>query len=141
MGDKQSKPQVVIAIDFGTSYTGYAYSYVKNREKTNLNENWGAELGAQFYKTPTAVLYSKGKEKFQSFGFEAENDYYHEIETCTEKQIKPGLYRFFKMQLHEKKVCTSSLLFFFYLSSSTHLLVLFLAINFTITIEIISISG
>ncbi|XP_062582370.1 heat shock 70 kDa protein 12A-like [Saccostrea cucullata] len=63
---------LVAAIDFGTTYSGYAYSFKDNWAKV-LTNNWsgGEQLS---YKAPTALLLKPDKS-FKAFGFEAENCY------------------------------------------------------------------
>lgn len=47
---------MVAAIDFGTTYSGYAFSFKHEPDSVKMNKNWGARLGVQSYKTPTCVL-------------------------------------------------------------------------------------
>ena len=71
---------VVVAIDFGTTYSGYAFSFRKDFAENvagHLTEvstkNWfSGDL--QSDKTPTTLLLDKDKN-FVSFGYEAETDY------------------------------------------------------------------
>ena len=37
--------KAVCAMDFGTTYSGYAYSFSTNPKEISLNKNWGANLG------------------------------------------------------------------------------------------------
>ena len=36
---------MVAAIDFGTTFSGYAFSFRKNQTDIKMNKNWGAGLG------------------------------------------------------------------------------------------------
>ena len=36
---------LVAGLDFGTTYSGYAFSFVDDPEKIITNNNWGEELG------------------------------------------------------------------------------------------------
>ena len=36
---------LVAAIDFGTTFTRYAYSFKANKDDIKVNKKWGAELG------------------------------------------------------------------------------------------------
>ena len=97
---------VVAAIDFGTTYSGYAYSFrdeLKNDPlKIYCNGAWltGGE-GLCTLKTSTTILFNKRGE-FDSFGFEAETRY---AELAEEGEHSGWRYfRHFKMKLHDKSV-------------------------------------
>lgn len=67
---------LVAAIDFGTAYSGYAFSPRCDFNKDPLkicSNTWGAGT-LMSLKTSTCVLFDKNK-KFHSFGFEAEDNY------------------------------------------------------------------
>ena len=92
------------AIDFGTSYSGYAFRFTGETD-IHINENWSAAAGMISYKTPTCVLtrYSKssGRHTFLEFGFKAQDTYKRsDKEMC--------LFDTFKMKLHtiEEQVST-----------------------------------
>ena len=94
---------MVAAIDFGTTYSGFAYSYKGEYDKNKLdiyaNQIWnsgGKQIMSQ--KTPTCILLNKDKE-FESFGFDAENQY--------ADIVIDGYYFFdrFKMILYTREVC------------------------------------
>ncbi|XP_052690682.1 heat shock 70 kDa protein 12A-like [Crassostrea angulata] len=77
MDDYFSPWPVVCAIDFGTTYSGYAYSmrpdYERNPLNIEFNPPWSnAEMMTP--KTPTCILFDKS-ENFHSFGYEAEKKY------------------------------------------------------------------
>ena len=38
---------LVVAIDFGTTFSGYALSFRNNPEEIRMNKNWGENLGFQ----------------------------------------------------------------------------------------------
>jgi hypothetical protein len=63
---------LVAAIDFGTTYSGYAYSF-KDSWATVRTNSWkgGEQLS---YKAPTALLLNPDLS-FKAFGFEAESFY------------------------------------------------------------------
>ena len=94
---------VVVAIDIGTSFSGYAYSDKKEIKNNNINLNiWNANTTvSQTSKAPTVVLLDKNKE-FDSFGYEAEENYAGHVEKKTHMEC----YRFrnFKMRLYQEKV-------------------------------------
>ncbi|XP_035678978.1 heat shock 70 kDa protein 12A-like [Branchiostoma floridae] len=88
---------MVAAIDFGTTYSGYAFSFMSSPEDIIMNKNWGENVGFQSYKTPTSVLLSPERE-FVAFGFEAISKY-----TTLLKEEEDKEYYFFdrfKMRLH-----------------------------------------
>lgn len=71
---------MVAAIDFGTTYSGYAYSMKGEyeRDKLNIHTNQAWNSGGRSLmslKTPTCVLIRKENTQFESFGYEAENSY------------------------------------------------------------------
>ena len=91
----------VIAIDFGTTFSGYAFSMRTNQNEIVMNKNWGAEAGFQGYKTPTTLMLEPDGS-LKSFGFQAENDF-TSLETY---KIQKGyqLFQRFKMELYAHEV-------------------------------------
>ncbi|XP_062596838.1 heat shock 70 kDa protein 12B-like [Saccostrea cucullata] len=69
---------LVAAIDLGSTYSGFAFSYKHEYENDPLkirSNNWTSGSGGLLtLKTPTCVLFSKDKV-FDSFGYEAEDKY------------------------------------------------------------------
>lgn len=65
----------IIAIDFGTAYSGYAFS-VTTREAGSepYLKTWGEEIGVETPKAPTCILFDE-YEQFLSFGYEAKLAY------------------------------------------------------------------
>ena len=59
---------MVAAIDFGTTYSGYAFAFTSEPNNIRMNKNWAC---GQFnsYKTPTTILF--GPNGFMHFGYEA----------------------------------------------------------------------
>lgn len=96
----------VVALDFGTTFSGYAFSarseYNQDPLKIQLNQEWSAE-GTQLLsqKTPTSILIRQDGS-FIAFGYEAEDMFYSAIET--EERENVMLFRRFKMELHNKMV-------------------------------------
>ena len=88
------------AIDFGTAYSGYAFSLRTDPSKIYTNKGWNADK-LLTYKTPTCVLLNSRKQ-FDSFGYEAENKYVD----LAEDETHEGwfLFRRFKMILHNNEV-------------------------------------
>lgn len=65
----------IIAIDFGTAYSGYAFSITSRGEEIDpYVKVWGEEVGLETPKTPTCILFDK-QEDFISFGYVAKEDY------------------------------------------------------------------
>jgi molecular chaperone DnaK (HSP70) len=75
---KKQDALVVVGIDFGTTYSGYGYSfrdeYNNDHSKIFSNSDWKSEDGLVTTKTPTVILFDENG-KFQSFGYEAEEAY------------------------------------------------------------------
>lgn len=88
------------AIDFGTAYSGYAFSFKSNPMKIQTNASWSQRLVS--LKTPTSVLVNPG-QKFDSFGYDAEIKYAELLEEEGESEGW-ALYRRFKMVLHNNPV-------------------------------------
>ncbi|XP_060559261.1 heat shock 70 kDa protein 12B-like [Ruditapes philippinarum] len=97
-----AKHFIVAAIDFGTTYSGYAYSF-KDSYKTDplkiFSNTWTDGCGALTLKQPTCALFD-GNGKFHSFGYEAE-DKYAKL-ASSDKHIGWKYFRHFKMSLHNK---------------------------------------
>ena len=94
---------MVVAIDFGTTFSGYAFSFKDSPEDIKMNNNWGSGVGFQASKTPTCVLVNPQGD-FQAFGYEAEDQYGKMVEDGTTDISQWGFYKQFKMILHQKKV-------------------------------------
>ena len=93
---------IVAAIDFGTTYSGYAYSMRDRPHNIFSNQQWYAG-GRQLIslKTPTCVLINP-QEELDSFGFEAENKY---VELAHDDRHKDWFFfQNFKMTLYHDKV-------------------------------------
>lgn len=69
---------IVVAIDFGTTYSGWAFSIRKQFQDNKLdiqaNSGWKSGDGLVTPKVPTCILFDKN-EMFHSFGYEAESTY------------------------------------------------------------------
>ena len=97
---------LVAAIDFGTTYSGYAFSTKADFQKDPLqiraNQSWAS--GGKYLlslKTPTCLLLDNGGN-FVSFGFDAENKYADLV--MDEKQDEYYFFHRFKMKLHNNNV-------------------------------------
>ena len=106
---------VVVAIDFGTTFSGYAFSFLSDRGNTqptddessiqngpiHMMRRWeGGDPGVINQKTLTALLLTP-QGQFQAFGFTARN-YYHDLDP-TEAQ-RWMYFDKFKMALHSNPV-------------------------------------
>jgi len=96
-----SKFMAVVAIDFGTTYSGFAFSFNDEIAEggIHMNRDWGNEEGHSTLKTPTSILLRPNKE-FDSFGYHADDRYVH----FTYGEEKKYYYlKHFKMELHKSK--------------------------------------
>ncbi|XP_045203146.2 heat shock 70 kDa protein 12A-like [Mercenaria mercenaria] len=101
MGTPNEDYLLVAAIDFGTAYSGYAFSTRTDHGKDPLKvcaNTWGAG-NLMSLKTSTCVLFDRNK-KFHSFGFEAEDNY--SDFALDEKHQDFYFFRRFKMKLFDK---------------------------------------
>ncbi|XP_053399071.1 heat shock 70 kDa protein 12A-like [Mercenaria mercenaria] len=97
----------VAAIDFGTTYSGYAFSFHGDFNEDPLKiitNNWlvGATKAVSL-KTPSCILFDPDRN-FHSFGFEAEDEYADLA--ADEKHYEWFYFKRFKMLLYEQKKLT-----------------------------------
>jgi len=95
---------VVVAIDFGTALSGYAFGFVRDPGRSvHMMRRWeGGDPGVVNQKTPTALLLDP-EGKFHSFGCAA-RDFYHDLD---DDESRTWMYfDRFKMALHHDQVCT-----------------------------------
>ena len=96
---------IVAAIDFGTTYSGYAFAlrheFNADPLKATANQwNVGSRSSVSL-KTPTCILFSPDK-KYDSFGYEAEDKY---ANLALDDHHHDWYYfRRFKMSLYENRV-------------------------------------
>ncbi|XP_074677823.1 heat shock 70 kDa protein 12B isoform X3 [Strix aluco] len=88
---------VVVAIDFGTTSSGYAFSFATDPEAIHMMRKWeGGDPGVANQKTPTSLLLTP-EGIFHSFGYTA-RDYYHDLDP---EEARDWLYfEKFKMKIH-----------------------------------------
>ncbi|XP_029450066.1 heat shock 70 kDa protein 12B isoform X1 [Rhinatrema bivittatum] len=88
---------VVVAIDFGTTSSGYAFSFSKDPEAIHMMRKWeGGDPGIANQKTPTSLLLTP-EGRFHSFGYTA-RDCYHDLDP---EEAREWLYfEKFKMKIH-----------------------------------------
>uniref|UniRef100_A0A8C6UPR8 Uncharacterized protein n=1 Tax=Neogobius melanostomus TaxID=47308 RepID=A0A8C6UPR8_9GOBI len=89
----------IIAIDFGTAYSGYAFCLSVNQQEVQHVKRWGRRASADTAKTPTCILFDENQE-FMEFGYKARDKYY---EIC--KNTNTYFYfKDFKMELYKQKI-------------------------------------
>lgn len=108
MSSAKKSKILVAAIDFGTTFSGYAFSFRTDYEndpmKISINQQWTAGSRSLIsLKAPTVVLLDKDKNFF-AFGYDAE-DKYSEL-ALDEEHHDYYYFRRFKMLLHETKHLT-----------------------------------
>ena len=85
----------IIAIDFGTAYSGYAF-LISGKEP--IVPQWGLEHGVSTPKTPTCILFDE-EEQFLKFGYDAKKEYTGKGNESAKKRL---LFENFKMELYGK---------------------------------------
>lgn len=96
---------ITAAIDFGTTYSGYAYckhaDYTRNPVNPSIQCNPWIEGETMTSKAPTCVLFTP-KQEFHSFGHEAVRTYYENPEKLDLEKFY--YFEHFKMMLYEQEV-------------------------------------
>ena len=106
---------LVAAINFGTTFSGYAFSFLYDYKRDPLKisaNSWNAGIGHLVtLKTSTCVLFDAAGN-FHSFGFEAEEKY----SDLALDEIHHNWYYFrcFKLMLYDKTVQMSFYFNFFF---------------------------
>lgn len=97
------KRDVIIAIDFGTTYSGFGYVFPNaSEEHIYVFQKWGRGQGMTYSKTPTALLLTE-KGELHKFGHAAQETYAKQA--ISKKDCKNLLYfDKFKILLHSKEV-------------------------------------
>ncbi|CAF1069173.1 unnamed protein product, partial [Adineta ricciae] len=95
---QKSNPHfVVVAIDFGTTYSGYAFAFTRDIDSILMMRKVdGNDPGVINQKTPTTILLTPNLE-FHSFGFFA-RDFFHDLDPDEAKRWL--FFEKFKMHLH-----------------------------------------
>ncbi|XP_056245655.1 heat shock 70 kDa protein 12A-like [Seriola aureovittata] len=87
----------IIAIDFGTAYSGYAFSVSPREAQTEpILKTWGKKYGFDTPKTPTCILFNE-KEEFITFGYDAKMAYCKMGKTESQEKY---FFENFKMSLY-----------------------------------------
>lgn len=73
---EERKRSVTVAIDFGTTYSGFGFAEAKVSGESGIQvfRGWGRGQGFSFYKTPTSVLLAPDGN-FSKFGHAAVEAY------------------------------------------------------------------
>ena len=97
---------VVVAIDFGTSFSGFAFSFnhKDGSDEVYMNREWGQEQGYSTFKTPTCLLLDQHRQ-FMKFGYEAAEKY-AELEDVQDRTFH--YFDRFKMMLYRSEVSSIS---------------------------------
>ncbi|KAK3108474.1 hypothetical protein FSP39_008744 [Pinctada imbricata] len=103
--EKVSKTFAVAAIDIGTTFSGYAFSFKHDflKDPTRvLTKHWKSTSGEiQSNKTPTCILFNQNNE-FHSFGYEAEDAYADKLLENANDASRWSFFRSFKMTLYDQ---------------------------------------
>ena len=100
-GSSRNKDKLMVcAIDFGTTYSGYAYSMRSDPMKIYCPHWTSGTSTLASYKTPTTVLLDRDEE-FVAFGYDAEKMYSELVEEEDETVEDYFYFRRFKMLLYE----------------------------------------
>lgn len=89
---------MVCAVDFGTTYTSYAYSFKEN-PTTIFCPYWKDLADLVSDKTQTSMLLDK-QQQFVAFGYEAERKYLDLVKDGNAKDF--FYFKSFKMLLYDK---------------------------------------
>ncbi|KAL4230276.1 hypothetical protein ACF0H5_010661 [Mactra antiquata] len=96
---------LVAAIDFGTTYSGYAFQskgdFILNPLKIHINQ-WENGGQGQSYKTPSCILFDP-RENFHSFGIDAINKYNDLVLDEREAAGEWYFFKQFKMLLYNEQ--------------------------------------
>ncbi|XP_053385546.1 heat shock 70 kDa protein 12B-like [Mercenaria mercenaria] len=99
-----AQPLLVAAIDFGTTYSGWAFSfahdYKTDRRKADISYWYSGTGSLATQKTPTCILIRPDGKTVEAFGYEAE-DMYEDKHGRGEGQDY-YFFKHFKMKLHQK---------------------------------------
>ncbi|XP_060588441.1 heat shock 70 kDa protein 12B-like [Ruditapes philippinarum] len=96
---------VVVAIDFGTTYSGWAFSYRHDYNRDPLKISAKSIQGNTLsLKVPTCILIKSDGKTTDSFGYDAENKY---AELCEENEQRQWFFfKRFKMMLFKDEGMT-----------------------------------
>ena len=91
----------IVAIDLGTTYSGYAFCATSDPDNIFLMRRWeGGDPGVINQKVPTSMLLNP-KMEFHSFGYTA-RDTFHDLDPAEAREWY--FLERFKLKLHSEKV-------------------------------------
>ncbi|KAK3577062.1 hypothetical protein CHS0354_003149 [Potamilus streckersoni] len=95
---------IVAAIDFGTTYSGWAFSFKHEYDADPTRISCKQWFGEQFIsmKAPTTVLIKQDRKTLDSFGYDAEKKYAELASKGSSEYQRWYFFRRFKMMLHGK---------------------------------------
>lgn len=100
-----SEPRFIVAVDFGTTFSGFAFSETSQPEVyLYYTYPFSRHFFPPYCKTRSSVLYESQKKqnlKLESWGWEAENLYKDNLKSSSEKQFR--LLSNFKLYLDSGK--------------------------------------
>ncbi|XP_060599221.1 heat shock 70 kDa protein 12B-like [Ruditapes philippinarum] len=101
---KTTKNLLVGAIDFGTTYSGWAFSFKHDYESDPTKaktKHWQSRSGTLVTeKTPTCALVNPDGKTLKAFGYDAENEYRELLDKGEEEYY--FFFKRFKMELYCK---------------------------------------
>ncbi|RIA79148.1 hypothetical protein C1645_882813 [Glomus cerebriforme] len=89
--------RILIAIDFGTTYSGFAYVHKETPENVVVNTSWPGREGNP--KAPTALLYDERYKKVIKWGNSALEEEPDEVDDDAEEQHRPRPVELFKLHI------------------------------------------
>ncbi|CAG2224049.1 unnamed protein product [Mytilus edulis] len=100
--EANDRSPVVAAIDFGTTYSGFAFSHKRKNAKI-ITKQWQSTSGTglESFKTPTSILLDP-ENTFCAFGYEAEEKY--DNLSSTGDHGRWHFFKHFKMELHSSEI-------------------------------------
>ena len=102
--DRRPTYEAVAAIDFGTTYSGYAYAFTRDPDNVHLmNQRMVGHRSGYGVQQPTVLLLNE-KGEFHSFGYDAQ-EFFHDLDE--EESGKWLYFEKFKMALHSREVSSA----------------------------------
>ncbi|CAG8520064.1 17863_t:CDS:2 [Funneliformis caledonium] len=80
--------RVVVAIDFGTTYSGFAFAHKANPKDIITQDYWNGREGEGLFKTPTVIKYDDSYENVESWGLSALTKKSHRSFQTSSKPLK-----------------------------------------------------
>ncbi|CAG8773940.1 12476_t:CDS:2, partial [Racocetra fulgida] len=93
--------RVVVAIDFGTTNSAFAFAHKEKPEETETNTIWPGSKG--IFKTPTALQYDSKYEKVTAWGVKALVEFQEDADDDNETGQRSRPVELFKLHLFNSK--------------------------------------